>query len=148
MRKFRFPLERLLQVRAQRARAAQADLHAKIARHLEAERRVAAVEAEMQGVIAEIRERLLRAPTATEVIVADTVLRGMHAVLICEHAGCEAAANTVAQARSVVERRHRDVEVVERLKERAVRRHRVEVTREHDKAMDEMVQEQARRGLA
>jgi len=148
MKKFRFPLERLLEVRQQRVLAAQTELHIHVEKQRQAEERVAAAEAEIQGAVTEVRDRLMQSPTATEVIVADTVLRGMHAALATEHTALTQAATTVTQARVVAERRRRDVKIVERLKDRALGVHQTAVAREQEKDTDEMVLERSRRNGA
>ncbi len=148
MKKFRFPLERLLEVRHHRMLAAQAELHASVVRQREAEERVAAVESEIQDAVDDVRDRLLESPTATEVLTADTILRGMHAALESESTLLAQAAATVAEARGVVEARRQETEIVERLKDRALATHRLEAAREQERATDEMVAERARRTIA
>jgi len=148
MKRFKFSLERLLEVRQRRMLVAQVDLHGHMVRQRQADDRVAAAEAEIQGVVAEVRDCLAASPTATEVLVADTLMRGMQAALATECLARDQVATTVIQARKAVERRHRDVKIVERLKDRAIGSHRAEMAREQSKAMDEMVLARSRRGTA
>jgi flagellar export protein FliJ len=137
MRRFRFPLARLLWQRerqedvAEQALAAAQRADRDLAREIGRLRGLATVEAEA------LRARLEQPTPGTEFGVHASFARGL-AVRATEAMArrTEAARTVLARRQELLERR-RAREVVSQLRERALARYRVEVAREEQRGLDE-----------
>jgi flagellar FliJ protein len=138
MKRFRFSLQRLLEVRRQQTLAARAAMQERLRDLRGAEARVAETEEEMRAVLAAVCERIAHEPTVADAVAAAGVLRGMQAALENQKAVRDEARGRADEAREEVCRRQQETRVVETLRERARARHKVDADRESANAADEI----------
>jgi len=137
MKKFRFPLQRLLHYRRSRLAGEQALLERLMAEQAALEHRRAALEREERMVNESIRRLPVLDSGQLEAVAAFRRFAAAEAVRLAEEAASASA--RIASQREAVLSARREVEVLEKLRERRLRDWRLELDREMEKQTAELV---------
>jgi flagellar protein FliJ len=139
MKKFRFPLQRVLELRQRETLLARLVYREKLAEVDRTTAKVTETEGAISALVADVCERITKAPTTADVVAAAGVLRGMQELLDAHKIEMDVARTNAAEARRIVSERRRRTRVVEILRERALTRHRLEGERENAKIADDLM---------
>ncbi|MHB8733308.1 MAG: flagellar export protein FliJ [bacterium] len=145
MKKFRFSLQRLLELRQRDTLLARLVYREKLADVDRSTAKVVETEDAMRQLLADVCDRITRTPTTADVVAAAGVLRGMQELLDGHKIELEVARTHAVEAQRVVSERRRKARVVEILKERALSRYRLEGQRESEKLADDLMLTRASR---
>ncbi len=138
MKKFRFRLERLLEVRRRKTLLAREVLQWKMRLVSRVESRVAAREGEIGRLVSDVVARITQSPTAADAVAALGALRDMQEALERDRIELDRIRAEADAAKQVVQKRHQDTRVVETLKDKAKARHKVDTERETGKIVDDL----------